>query len=275
MLTVGMMKLDFSKLERKTASIVKAAAKIMERGTGKIHEKAGAANLVTDADLSVQCFLQNRLRKLLPRSGFLCEEENVADADKELLWVIDPIDGTTNFARGIPECAISVGLLYKMEPVLGVVYAPRLKLLFTAVKGKGAFCCGKPIRTSEKTFAQALFCTGLCVYQKELSDRCSAIIAQTYPLCSDIRRFGSCALELCYLAMGRCDLLFEIRTYPWDYAAGYVILTEAGGVLRGYHGQTLDFESMTMLLGANNAANFEKLDQIVSDNITEPPVFKE
>lgn len=267
--------MDFSKLERKVASIVKAAGKIMERGAGTITEKNGAANLVTEADLNVQRYLRSRLEKLLPGSGFLCEEENVADAGREYLWVIDPIDGTTNFTRGIAECAISVGLLYKKEPVLGVVYAPRLKLLFTAVKGKGAFCCGKPIHTSDKTFAQSLFCTGLCVYQKELSDRCAAIISQVHPMCSDIRRFGSCALELCLLAMGRCDLYFEIRTYPWDYAAGYVILTEAGGVLRGYHGQELDFENMTMLVGANNAANFEVLNGIVSQNISEPPVFKE
>ena len=267
--------MDFAKLQRQTARIVKQAARIMKKGTGMVFEKSGAANLVTDADVRVQQYLQEKLSRLIPGSGFLCEEENVADTQKDYVWVIDPIDGTTNFVRGIPECAISVGLLYKMEPVLGVVMAPRLNLLFTAVKGQGAYCCGKRIHTSEKTFAQALFCTGLCLYQKELSDRCEAIMAQIHPQCSDIRRFGSCALELCYVAMGRCDLFFEIRTYPWDYAAGLLMITEAGGILRGYQGKELDFQGMTMLVGANNQENFDKLNDTVSRIITEEPVFKE
>lgn len=267
--------MDLSKLEKKTVRAVKQAACIWNKGTGTVKEKNGAANIVTEADLSVQRFLQNKLGKLLPDAGFLCEEENVADLRKEYLWVIDPIDGTTNFARGLPECAISVALLYKKEPVLGVVFAPRLKLLFTAVKGKGAYCCGKRIHTSQKTFAESLFCTGLCLYQKELSDSCSQIISQVHPKCNDIRRLGSCALELCYLALGRCDLFFEIRTYPWDYAAGLLIIEEAGGVLRGYRGEKLDLREMSMLIGANNPDNYHKLESIISEIITEKPIFKE
>ena len=267
--------MDFSKLEKKTARIVKQAAGILAKGAGSVEQKNGAANIVTDADLAVQWFLQKKLGQLIPGSGFLCEEEQVADTQKEYLWVIDPIDGTTNFVRGLPECAISVALLHNNEPVIGVVFAPRLKLLFTAVKGKGAFCCGKRIHTSQKTFAESLLCTGLCVYQKELSDPCSRIISQVHPQCSDIRRLGSCALELCYLAMGRCDLYFEIRTYPWDYAAGLLLIREAGGVLRGYRGEDLDFSGMTMLVGANNEENFHKLNRIVDSIITEKPAFKE
>ena len=267
--------MNLSKLEKKAVQAVKQAARIWDKGTGTVKEKNGAANIVTEADLAVQRFLQNKLGKLLPNCGFLCEEENVADLQKEYLWVIDPIDGTTNFARGLPECAISVALLYKNEPVLGVVFAPRLKLLFTAVKGKGAFCCGKRIRTSQKTFEESLFCTGLCLYQKELSDSCSQIIAQVHPKCNDIRRLGSCALELCYLALGRCDLFFEIRTYPWDYAAGLLIIEEAGGVLRGHRGEKLNFKEMTMLIGANNQDNHHKLNEIISGIITEKPIFKE
>lgn len=267
--------MDFSQLAKKTARAVKQAACIWKKGTGTVTEKNGAANIVTEADVAVQRFLQEKLGRLLPGSGFLCEEENVADLQKEYLWVIDPIDGTTNFARGLPECAISVALLYKNEPVVGVVFAPRLQLLFTAVKGKGAYCCGKRIHTSQKTFAESLFCTGLCLYQKELSDSCSQIIAKTHPLCSDIRRLGSCALELCYLALGRCDLFFEIRTYPWDYAAGLLIIEEAGGVLRGFQGEKLDFQGMSMLIGANNPDNYQTLQQIISGIIKEKPIFKE
>lgn len=267
--------MDFSALEQQIVALVRQAAKILGQGAGVITEKDGAANVVTEADLNVQHFLQENLGKLIPGSGFLCEEENVADTGKEYLWVIDPIDGTMNFSRNIPEFAISVGLLHNMTPVVGVILAPGLDLLFTSVKGKGAYCNGNRIHASDKPFAQSLFCTGLCVYQKELSPPCGEIMAKVHPLCSDIRRFASCALELCYLAMGRCDLYFEIRTYPWDYAAGLLIVTEAGGILRGYQGKELDFSGLTMLIGANNPENFQKLSDIVFDVITEPPVLKE
>ena len=267
--------MNLLKLEKKTVKVVKKASKIFRHGFKKVAEKDGAANIVTDADINIQHFLQNELNKILPQAGFLCEEENVADTDKDYLWVIDPIDGTTNFSRNIPECVISVGLLYKKQAVLGVVYAPHLNLLFTATKGGGAYCCGKRISVSKRNFEQSIFCVGICLYQKELAGHCLDIIAQVYPLCSDIRRFGSCTLEICYLAMGRCDLFFEIRTYPWDFAAAYLILSEAGGILKGYNNSEIDFNDMTMLVGANNAANFEKLNGIVSDIITQPPVLKE
>lgn len=270
-----MVFLNLIRLQNKIIKIVKQASKIFEKGTGNITEKNGAANLVTDADINIQKFLQTKLQKLISGSGFLCEEETTADSAKDYTWVIDPIDGTANFTRDIPECAISVGLLYKGEPLIGVVYAPRLKLLFNAVKGCGAYCSGKRISTSKKTFEQSLFCTGLCLYQKELSDSCSAIIAEAHPLCSDIRRFGSCALEICYLAMGRCDLFFEIRTYPWDYAAASLILEESGGILRSFKKEKPDFKNMTMLIGANNTENFEKLNTIIENNIRENPIFKE
>ena len=267
-------KLNLLKLQKKVISTVKLAAKIFNKGAISVTQKDGAANLVTNADVEIQKFLQDRLQKILPQSGFLCEEENVEDNKKDYVWVIDPIDGTTNFARDIPECVISVALLYKNEPVVSVVYAPRLKLLFTATKGGGAYCCGKKIAVSDKKFEESLFCTGLCVYEKQLSNYCSEIMFKTHDLCSDIRRFGSCALELCYLALGRCDLHFEIRTYAWDYAAGYLILTEAGGVLKGYNNEELDFRSMTMLVGANNKENFEKLNAIICETIKEKPTFR-
>ncbi len=266
--------MELLKIEKKVISAVKSAAKIFRRGASLITQKDGAANLVTNADIDIQNFLQDKLGKILPQAGFFCEEENVEDVLKDYVWVIDPIDGTANFTRNLPECVISVGLLYKKEPIVAVVYAPRLELLFTARKGNGAYCNGKRIQTSKKTFEESLFCTGLCLYQKELSPFCSEIIAKAYDLCSDIRRFGACALEICLLALGRCDLFFEIRTYPWDYAAASLILSEAGGILKGYRGEALDFENITMLVGANNMENFEKLNQIISDIVVKRPKYR-
>jgi len=267
--------LDLHKLELDAVAAVKQAANIFNCGTGAVKEKDGAANLVTDADIEIQHFLKKELHKIFPQAGFLCEEENEFDTDSEYRWSIDPIDGTTNFVRGIPECAISVGLLHKNQSLIGIVYAPRLNLLFTATKGNGAFCNGERIRVSTKAFEQSLFCTALSLYKKNLADICSSIVSEVYSGCSDIRRLGSCALELCYLAMGRCDLYFEIRVFPWDFAAAYLILTEAGGILRGYNNKELSFDNVTMLIGANNQENFEKLNKIVLNNIPEPLMLGE
>jgi myo-inositol-1(or 4)-monophosphatase len=261
---------DLNALCKKTRKNVKQAAKIVLKGATTTLEKDGAANIVTDADLNVQTFLKEKLHKLLPQAGFLCEEGDFIPEEKEYMWVIDPIDGTTNFARNIPEHGISVGLLYKNQPVLGVVYCPRLNLMFHATKGGGAFVGRKRISVSDKPFKASLLCTALCLYKKELAHICSSIISDTFPLCSDIRRFGSCALELCFLAMGRCDLYFEIRVFPWDFAGAYVILTEAGGILKGYNGSEPCLNKPTMLVGANNKENFNKLNSIVMKHIKQP-----
>ena len=106
---------------------------------------------------------------------------------------------------------------------------------------------------------------------EEFAKNNNIIILDTYMQCNDVRRFGTCALELCYLAAGRCDLYFEIRVFPWDYAAGYLILREAGGVLRGLRGEELDFRKVTLLVGANNEENYEKLDAIVNSHIKSLP----
>ncbi len=266
--------MDYKNIKNEVISIVKSSADIFHRGAERVVEKDGAANLVTDVDLAIQHYLQEELHRLLPEAGFFCEEENIIETEKDYVWVIDPVDGTMNFSRNLPECVISVGLLYKRQAVVGVVFAPRLALMFSASKGNGAYCNHEKIRVSEKTFEQALFCTGLCLYEKNLSPFCSEIIARAHNLCSDIRRFGACALEICYLALGRCDLFFEIRTYPWDYAAAYLILSEAGGILRGFQKKELGFDNITMLVGANNVKNFEKLNDIISDVITEEPKYR-
>lgn len=265
--------MDLLKLERKTVKIVKQAAKIFKTKSA-VYEKGGAENLVTDTDINIQLFLQRELHKILPQAGFLCEENDVADINREYVWVIDPIDGTTNFVRDIPEHAISVGLLHNNTSVLGVVFAPKLNLLFKASLGNGAYCNGKKINTSNKTLPQAIFCTALCLYQKNLAKPCLDIMYEVHQLCSDIRRLGSCAVELCYLAMGRCDIYFEIRVCPWDFAAAYIIVKEAGGIIKGYNKAEFDFSKKTVVIAANNEENFEKLNEIVSKNIKELPKYE-
>lgn len=261
-------------MKEQLINIVKEASKLMLCSDFEISEKDGAANIVTSADIAVQRFLRTELNKLFPEAGFLCEEEDFNDTESEYYWVIDPIDGTTNFSRGIGECAISVALVHKKKAVLGVVYNPYLDDMFSAEAGRGAELNGKPISVSERPFEGGLFCTAASLYRKEFAKICFDIISDVHHQCNDFRRIGTCALELCYLAAGKCELYFEIRVFPWDYAAGLLILREAGGVIYGFDREEPLFDKPTVLVGANNRENFERLNSIVLKYLDKVP-YKE
>lgn len=244
-------------------SIVREASQLMLTDDFEINQKDGYANIVTSSDVAVQEFLRERLTQLLPGSGFLCEEEDRHNLGQEYTWIIDPIDGTANYSRGIRECAICVGLRHQQEMECGVVFLPRTNELFSAQRGKGAFLNGKPIHVSQRPFRDAILCTALAVYHKEHAQVCSDIIVDAFLQCNDIRRFGAAAPELCYLAMGRCELYFEYLLSPWDYAAASLILEEAGGVLSDLNGQPLDPTQPSGVLAANNPENLHKMVEIV------------
>ena len=147
---------------------------------------------------------------------------------------------------------------------MGVVYLPQTNELFYAERGKGAFLNGKPIHVSQRTFADALLCTALPVYHKEYAATCSRIILEAFDRCNDIRRFGACAAEICYLAMGRCELYFEYLLSPWDYAAASLILTEAGGIITSANGDPLCLTAPTGVIAANSRPNYAQLLEIVN-----------
>ena len=247
--------------------IVKEAAGLMVTDGFDISQKDGFANIVTSSDVAVQSFLCDRLAALLPESGFLCEEEDMNDTSRELTWIIDPIDGTANYSRGIAQCAISVALKHAADIVLGVVYLPRTGELFTARRGCGAWLNGRRITVSARPFANAVMCTALPVYHKEHTGLCSAIIRDVFMQCNDIRRFGAAAPELCYLAMGRCELYFEYMLSPWDFAAASLIVTEAGGMLAGLAGQPLTCTRQSGVIAANNKENLQKLLEVVKKKV--------
>ena len=259
--------IDYSVLLDKTVQLVKEAAEIATKTEILVHEKDAPENIVTESDIAVQRFLHSRLSELLPGSSFFCEEEALRESGKECVWILDPIDGTANYSRGIAESAISVALVVNGEAILGVVCNISTKDIFTAVKGGGAKLNGKKITVSGRDFRNSLFCTAMSVYKKELAAVCRDVIYDAYMECNDLRRFGGCALELCYIAAGRCELFFEMRVFPWDYAAGYLILREAGGVLYGFDGEELDFRKTTMLVGANSQESYDKLAKIVKKHI--------
>ena len=243
--------------------IVKEAAGLMIAAGFEISQKDGFANIVTSSDVAVQDFLCSRLARLLPGCGFLCEEKDIQNTGHESVWIIDPIDGTANYSRGIDQCAISVALKQGADVVCGVVYLPRTDEMFTAVLGHGAWLNGRPISVSGRPFADAVMCTALPVYHKEAAALCSGIIYDTFMQCNDIRRFGAAAPELCYVAMGRCELYFEYKLSPWDFAASSLIVTEAGGVITGLDGERLTCMQPSGVIVGNNADNHARLLDIV------------
>lgn len=248
-------------------NIVREASKLMLTDTFEITQKGGYSNIVTSSDVAVQEYLRQHLSALLPGSGFLCEEEDRHDLSHEYTWIIDPIDGTANYSRGIRECAIAVGLKHNEYMEMAVVYLPRTDELFSAERGKGAWLNDRQIHVSQRPFADSVMCTALAVYHKEHARLCSEIILETFMQCNDIRRFGAAAPELCYLALGHCELYFEYLLSPWDYAAASLILEEAGGVLCDLEGKPLDPTRPSGVLAANSKENLERLQQIVKDKI--------
>lgn len=252
----------------KTTAIIREAADSMAVDTFEITQKEGFANIVTSSDVAVQEFLCSRLSSILPGCGFLCEEEDMNDVAHEYTWIIDPIDGTANYSRGIDQCAICVGLRKDDEIVMGIVFVPRTNEMFTALKGQGAWLNDRSIHVSNRSFENAVLCTALPVYHKEYADVCSRIINKAFKQCNDIRRFGACAPELCYLAMGRCEVYFEYLLSPWDFAAASLILTEAGGCLANLDGLYPDCISPSGLVAANSSANLNKMLGIIQAEIS-------
>ena len=248
--------------------LVRKASKLMTDDI-IIEQKGNDSNYVTSADVNVQHYLEEHLPQLLPGSTFLGEEEDEQVVESEYIWVVDPIDGTSNFIRGLGASAISVGLVKDGKPYLGVIYEPYKNEMYYAERGKGAFLNGKPIHVSDRDFKHATMCSAASLYNKDLAKPCFNIIEKVYYESDDFRRFGAAAIELAYLAAGRIELYFEIRLFPWDMAAGQVIIEEAGGVVEYLHEEGLPLDRPAGIIAANSKENFEKLKEIVYGEIPE------
>lgn len=234
-----------------------------------VRQKGGCANIVTETDLQVEAFLRGRLSELAPGSAFIGEEGGGGSLPESgLAWVVDPIDGTTNFARGIPMCCVSIALLRDAEPCIGVVYNPFTDQMFAAERGRGASCNGEPMRVSRRPMEDAVLSTAWCSYHKRLSHPCFRVSERMYGLCNDIRRMGTAANELCMLAQGSIELYFEINLSPWDYAAASLCVTEAGGVCSGIRGG-LRFDGPGPVLAANTRENLDVLLSAVRAEVPE------
>ena len=203
-------------------------------------EKNGAADLVTKYDVAVQAFLQKELLALVPEAGFLGEEGEHETLDKPWVFVVDPIDGTTNFVRHMHHSNIAVALVHEGCVAYGVVYNPFTEEMFAARRGGGAFLNGRPIHVSDRDMSHAITMCGSTIYDRRFTDRSFSLMRRLYDLGLDFRRFGSAELDVCYVACGRAEVFFECRLSPWDYAAGSLILTEAGGKITRLDGSPID-----------------------------------
>jgi myo-inositol-1(or 4)-monophosphatase len=199
-------------------------------GTFKIMNKEGINNPVTEADLAAEKAIFEVIRNQFPDHYLLSEEAGILESTSNYKWIIDPIDGTINFAHGIPICCVSIGIEKDGEMVMGAVYSPALNELYIAEKGKGAWLNDKPIKVSaESALEHACLVTGFpYTYLDEPNGplQCfERFIRKGVP----VRRLGSAALDLCWVAAGRFDGFYEHKLQPWDSAAGYLIVEEAGG----------------------------------------------
>ena len=223
--------------------VEQAGAILLDRAAAQKITVKGRADYVTQVDFAVQEFLKTELGALTPDLPLMSEEQDNRTLDfSKPVWILDPVDGTTNLIHGFPASAVSLGLLEQGKVTLGVVYNPFRQELFTAKAGQGAFCNGASIQVKPTAdLAHSLIAIGTSPYDRELIPKNFALFAKLFSRCEDIRRTGSAALDLCDLACGRTDGYLERNLKPWDYAGASVILTEAGGVLTDFAGQPVDF----------------------------------
>ncbi|WP_118976290.1 inositol monophosphatase family protein [Taibaiella koreensis] len=198
-------------------------------GTFAVSHKEGINNLVTEVDQASERLITSIIRERYPDHGIIGEEYGAHDASSRYKWIIDPIDGTVNYAHGIPLCCVSIGLMEDETMILGAVYNPMMNELFFAEKGKGAWLNDRPISVSEKSdFAKAFLVTGFPYHFPEGKNPFS-IFERMVTSGIPVRRLGSAALDLCWVACGRFDGFWEYNLNAWDIAAGYLIVEEAGG----------------------------------------------
>jgi myo-inositol-1(or 4)-monophosphatase len=239
----------------------KAAGKIQTELFGHLKhiKKKGEIDLVTEADIQSEKAIIKILNEEFPGDGFLTEESGAINSDLERVWIIDPLDGTTNYAHSFPFFAVSIALQIKGEIVLGTVFNPVLNELFQAEKGAGATMNGSSINVTQTTaMKESLLATGFPYnIHKDYKD-VLALFEQMLTKAQGVRRPGAAAIDLCYVACGRFDGFWEQNLNPWDTAAGSLIVQEAGGMVSDYKGEAYSPFQKT-ILAANPHIHAEML----------------
>jgi myo-inositol-1(or 4)-monophosphatase len=246
------------------------AGKYLKESVGKVLEvesKFGQeTNLVTQIDKNAEEIIINKIRKKYPDHDFLAEESGSHNKQSEVRWIIDPLDGTLNFTHGMPLFSVSIAVEVKGVVVAGVVYEPNLDELFTAEKGNGAFLNKKPIHVSRvDTLIESMMVTGFPYTIKDNPDNAVQHFVNMLMKAQGIRRLGSAAVDLCYVACGRFDGFWEVFLSPWDMAAGVLLIQEAGGRFTDLSGKPSSIYNKQVLM--TNGLIHEKVVEILAQGM--------
>lgn len=248
-------------MSRQNDALIEQAVKTVRKAGALLTDQSAVRNIwaksetdfVTNVDVTVQETLKAQLASLAPEIQFMGEEQDNSRLDwNRPCWLLDPVDGTTNLIHSFQHSAISLALAEGGQIVFGVVYNPYSGECFTARRGQGAFCNGSPIRVSgADRLEDSLLCAGTVPGRRELADKAFCQMRNLYNVCQDIRRTGCASLDLCWVACGRLDGYVELFLQPWDYAAGLLIVNEAGGRITAPDGSPLSLCQGGPLLASN------------------------
>ena len=260
--------MDLQSINQEVIELCRAVAKfirIESENFDRVHieQKEDFNNLVSYVDKEAEKKLVSVLQKILPQAGFITEEGTVAQSKThEYNWIIDPLDGTTNFLHGLPVYAISIGLIHKQETILGVVHEIVHDETFHAVKGGSAYSNNRIIQVSgAQSLSESLMATGFPYNRFDKTEAYLSIIQSFLDKTHGIRRLGSAAIDLAYVASGRLDGFFEYNLNPWDVAAGAFIVQQAGGKVTDFKGGN-NFLFGKEMCSSNNAIHSEMLEII-------------
>ena len=241
--------------------ISKEAGELIRNAFGKTHSvefKTNELNLVTETDKASEKLITDFVKRKYPSHGILAEEGSEANRSAEYLWVIDPLDGTTNFAHGLPIFSVSIGVQKNGETIRGVVYDVMRDVIFSSEKGNGSFENGNKISVSKnENLSHSVLVTGFPYDIKDNPDKASERFVAFLKEARAIRRLGSAAIDFCYVANGVFDGFWEVSLHPWDMCAGKLIVEEAGGLVTNFNGKPINIYSKQIL--ATNGLVHQKM----------------
>jgi len=241
----------------KAAEIILTALK-----TPRVADFKGKTDLVTKTDRDADQIIRELIRAEFPDHGILAEESGSSLPHADFQWIIDPLDGTTNFVHGFPSFAVSIALHYKNEPMIGCIIELPVKHVYTAIKDQGAFCNGEKISVSKTDdLNQSLLVTGFGYKHGDLWKRNMKLFKHFTDITQGVRRLGAAAVDLCHVASGKVDGFWEFDLHPWDTAAGILIVKEAGGMITNMDGSTYSIFN-NEILATNGLIHQKMVDQL-------------
>jgi len=254
---------DFSKFTKSLVEIALEAGDILKSGfrsNYKINKKEGKHNLVTEYDILSEKAIISYINKRFADHSILCEEEGAFEKNSEYKWIIDPLDGTVNFAHSIPMFAVSIALAKNDEIISAVTFNPIINELFVAEKSKGAFLNGEKLNVSPiKKLDDAFLSTGFPYDLYDNPNKCQERFIEILKLGLPIRRIGAASLDLAYVAAGRFEIFWETGLGPWDLAAGKLLIEEANGKVTHYDGSKVIIKKKNAIVASNKYLHDEFL----------------